>query len=156
MTAVEWDKIGWSSELRTLAHGPSMVEDSGEGGERRIGPSKERVKEGLAMWNRACPLCFAKMPRGLVLSKSEELVCPSCRSELELSRPSRVLGALVGVSGGFLATAWVFGRGVHGAWAVGLLAAVLVFGAGSVLALFFLSDLVVRSKEAAALPHPHK
>lgn len=108
------------------------------------------------MWNRACPLCFAKVPRELVLSKSEELMCPSCRAGLELSRPSRVLGALVGAAAGYLAAAWVSERAIHGAWAVGLLAAVLAFGAGSVLALFFLSDLVVRPKEAAALPHPHK
>jgi len=108
------------------------------------------------MWNRACPLCFAKVPRGVVLSKSEDLACPSCRAELELSRLSRVWGAFVGLLAGYLTASFVFHRGVPGGWAVELLAAVLAFGVGSVAALFFLSDLVVRPKEAAAFPHPHK
>ena len=106
------------------------------------------------MWNRACPLCFAKLPRGLALSRSDDLVCPSCHAELELSRPSRVLGALAGLAVGFVATSWVSERGVRGAWFLGLLAAVLAFAAGSVAVLFFLSDFVVRPKEAAAYPHP--
>ena len=108
------------------------------------------------MWNRACPLCFAKVPRALVLSKSEELACPSCRAQLELSRPSRVVGSLVGVLAGFLVASWVSERLMHGTWVLGLLAAVLAFAAGSVLALFFLSDLIVRPKEPSAFPHPHK
>ena len=108
------------------------------------------------MWNRACPLCSARVPRTLVLSKSEELTCPSCRAQLELSRPSRVLGSLVGVLAGFLAASWVSEGFVHGTWALGLPAAALAFGAGSVVALFFLSDVVVRPKEARAFPHPHK
>ena len=108
------------------------------------------------MWNRACPLCFAKVPRALVLSKSEELACPSCRAQLELSRPSRVVGSLVGLLAGFLVASWLSERLMHGTWALGLLAAVLAFAAGSVLALFFLSDLVVRPKEASTFPHPHK
>ena len=108
------------------------------------------------MWNRACPLCFAKVPRALVLSNSEDLACPSCHVQLELSRPSRVLGATVGCLAGY-AAAWVlFERSVRGSWALGLLAAVLAFGAGSTLALFFLSDLAVRPKETAAFPHAHK
>src|SRR5215470_2445136 len=108
------------------------------------------------MWNRACTLCFAKVPRGLVLSRSEGMTCPSCHAELELSRPSRVLGSFVGVAAGFAAASLVFDRGTRGGWALSLLAAVLAFAAGSVAALFFLSDLVVRPKEAAAYPHPHK
>ena len=105
------------------------------------------------MWNRACPLCFAKVPRPLVLSRSEDLACPSCHAQLELSRPSRVLGAIAGLLAGYVAAAMVFGRTVPGSWALALLAAVLAFGAGSVLALLFLSDLAVRPQEAAAFPH---
>jgi hypothetical protein len=48
------------------------------------------------MGNRACPLCFAKLPRSLVLTRSEDLACPSCHALLELSRSSRVLSAFVG------------------------------------------------------------
>jgi hypothetical protein len=96
------------------------------------------------MWNRACPLCFAKVPRPLVLSRSEDLACPSCHAQLELSRPSRVLGAFTGLLAGSAAALMVFGRNAQGSWALGLLAAVLAYGAGSVLALYFLSDLAVR------------
>jgi hypothetical protein len=108
------------------------------------------------MWNRACPLCFAKVPRGTVLSKSEDLICPSCRAELELSRVSRVLGAFVGLLAGYLAAALVSLGGFSGGWATGLLATVLAFGVGSLAALFFLSDLVVRPKEATAFARLHK
>jgi len=108
------------------------------------------------MWNRACPLCFAKVPRTLVLSRSEDVACPSCRAELELSRPSRVFGSCAGVLAAFLATSWVFDRGIRGAWALGLLVAVLAFAGASAVALFFWSDLVVRPKEPAAFSHPHQ
>ena len=108
------------------------------------------------MWNRACPLCFAKVPRALVLSNSEDLACPSCHARLELSRPSRVLGAITGWLAGYVAASMLFERNVRGGWALGLLAAVLAFGGGSALALFFLSDLVVRPKETAAFPHAHQ
>lgn len=105
------------------------------------------------MSNRACPLCFAKVPRTLLLSRSEELECPSCHTKLELSRPSRVLDALVGVLAGFLAASAVTRAGLRGAWALAMPAAVLVFGTTSALVLFLLSDLVVRPKEAPSFPH---
>jgi len=108
------------------------------------------------MWNRACPLCFAKVPRALVLSKSEDLVCPSCRAQLELSRPSRGLGAVAGLLAGYWAASWASGRGSYGAWALALLAAVLAFGAASAMAVFLFADLVVRPKEAGAFPHAAK
>jgi len=108
------------------------------------------------MWNRACPLCFAKMPRGPLLSRSEDLACPSCHAQLELSRPSRVLDALVGLLAGFLAASAVFRGGVRGAWALGVPAAVLAFGFGSALLVFVFSDLVVRPKEARPFPRPRR
>jgi hypothetical protein len=102
------------------------------------------------MWNRACPLCFVKVPRALVLARSEDFACPSCHARLELSRPSRVLGAIAGLLAGFLAAS------VRESWALSFLAAVLAFGAGSVLALVFLADLAVRPKEAPSFPHAPK
>jgi hypothetical protein len=105
------------------------------------------------MWNRACPLCFARVPRELTLSRSEDLSCPSCRASLELSRPSRVLDASVGLLAAFATASAVFRGSLPGAWAVGPLAAVLAFGAASALAVFFLPDLVVRPKEAGSFPH---
>ena len=108
------------------------------------------------MWNRACPLCFARVPQGLALARSNDLVCPSCHSELELSRPSRVSAALAGLIVAFIAARWVIEGNAFSGWALGVLAAVLGYAAGSVAALSFLSDLVVRPKEAAAFPHAHK
>jgi hypothetical protein len=108
------------------------------------------------MWKRACPMCFVKVPRGLVLARSGDLSCPSCHALLELSRPSRVLGAFVGLFAAYAAVAFVFAQEVRGRWALQLLAAVLAFGAGSALTLFFCSDLTVRPREAEAFPHAHK
>jgi hypothetical protein len=108
------------------------------------------------MWNRACPLCFAKVPRGLVLLRSEDLPCPSCHARLELSRPSRVLASIVGLLAGGAAVSRTIAGGIHGGWAFGLLLAVLSFGVGSVLVLFFLADLAVRPKPAPVFPHSHK
>ena len=108
------------------------------------------------MWNRACPLCFRKVPRTLASSRSDELSCPSCHAELELSRPSRVANAWVGVAAGFLAASAVASQGLSGAWALAPVAAVLAFASASALALVFLADLVVRPKEALDLPHTHE
>jgi|SRR3974390_790990 len=108
------------------------------------------------MSNRACPLCFAKVPRALLLSRSEELECPSCHTKLELSRPSRVLDAFVGVLAGFFAASAVTGAGRPAAWVLAMPSAVLAFGIASALVLFLLSDLVVRPKETPSFPHPHK
>ena len=46
--------------------------------------------------------------------------------------------------------------GIHGGWAMGLLVAVLGFGAGSALILFLLADLAVRPKPATVFSQPHK
>jgi len=108
------------------------------------------------MWNRACPLCFRKVPRTLAASRSDELSCPSCHAELELSRPSRVVNAGVGVAAAFLAASAVASHGLSGAWALAPVAAVFAFGTASALALVFLADLVVRPKAALDFPHTHK
>jgi hypothetical protein len=65
------------------------------------------------------------------------------------------LDAVVGLTAAFAAASAVFRGGLRGAWAVGLLAAVLAFGAASALAVFFVSDLVVRPKQAGSFPHLH-
>lgn len=95
------------------------------------------------MWNRKCPLCFARVPRSLILTLGNELVCPSCHTPLELSRASRVAGA----SGGLLCSfvLWHVARGLtSGGWALQIVAAVLAYGVGSALVLYLLSDLVVQ------------
>ena len=107
------------------------------------------------MWNRACPLCFTKVPRALVLTRMENLACPSCHAPLELSRPSKVLGAMAGLLAGIVGFRVAFGFGEE-KWVVSMVAAVFGYGLGSVLALLVLSDLVVRPKPSPGnFPHTH-
>lgn len=109
------------------------------------------------MWNRACPLCFAKVPRSLVLSHSEELVCPACQTHLEISRPSRVLGSAVGGLTAFAATHVARFLLVTGNWILPLASAVFGFGLGSAVVLLFVCDLIVQPKhEPASFPHSHQ
>lgn len=99
------------------------------------------------MWNRACPLCFARVPRRLILTLGNDLVCPACHAALELSRASRVAGAFAGLFCGFLA--W---RAVNvltgGSWTLPIVGAVWAYGIASAMVLCFLSDLVVEPKLA--------
>jgi hypothetical protein len=107
------------------------------------------------MWNRACPICFARISRFLVLTCSYEITCPTCRSSLELSRQSRLLDSLFGV----LVALFVFHlpfphTGAN--WVLRLLATVFAFCLGSALLLFFAADIVVRpSPLSTPFPHSH-
>jgi hypothetical protein len=101
------------------------------------------------MWNRACPLCFAKVPRSLVLTRGYDLVCPSCGAALELSRASRVLGAAMGLLAGFGSVQVILEVSTMGRWVLPMAGAVLAYGIASAAALFFLSDLVMQPKAAA-------
>jgi len=108
------------------------------------------------MGNHACPLCFAKVPRTLILTKSLELDCPACHAELEVSRGSRVLASFVGVLAGYVAAQ--FGRHASetAQWTLPTVAAFVTFGICSALVLLLFSDLVVRPKiSPAAFPHIH-
>lgn len=109
------------------------------------------------MWNRACPLCFTKVPRSLVLTRGEAVVCPSCGTPLELSRASRVLAALGGLIGAYVGAGVVSGVSVRGEWALGPLAAMLGYGIAAAVVLYFLADLVVQPKTPARhYPQIHK
>lgn len=107
------------------------------------------------MWNRTCPLCFAKVSRFLVLSRSNDLICPACHSPLELSRYSRLLASFVG----FLAGLLVFHLHLPhtGAnWVLRPVAVFIAFGLGSALLLFLVADLVVRpNPPSTSFPHAH-
>ncbi len=98
------------------------------------------------MWNRACPLCFTKLPRILVLTRGDELTCPSCATPLELSRASRVLGAAAGLTAAFVAAHAVWDLSVKGRWALPVVAATLAYGIAAALVVYFLADLVVQPK----------
>ena len=109
------------------------------------------------MSNRACPLCFAKVPRTLVLTHAEELACPSCRAPLELSRSSRVLSASAGLLAGFAAVHLVLLVSTRGRWFLPLAGALLAYALTSALVLFFVSDLVVQPKAPPDhFPQSHK
>jgi hypothetical protein len=102
------------------------------------------------MWNRSCPLCFAKVPRSLVLTRAEDLLCPSCHTPLEISRSSRVLSAIAGLLAGFVAVHVVLRVSTTGRWAIPMVGAVLAYAIASALLLFFLADLVVQPKPPAS------
>jgi hypothetical protein len=109
------------------------------------------------MGNRACPICFAKVPRSLVLTRAEDLTCPSCHTPLELSRSSRVLSAFGGLFAGFVAAQIVFDVTTKGRWALPMVSAVLAYGFASALVLFFVSDLVVQPKPLVGqFQHSHR
>ncbi len=108
------------------------------------------------MWNRACPLCFAKLSRAQVLSSSNDLICPACHAKLELSLPSRVLGAMAGIAAGFAAFYFAPSGSPLTNWTWPMLAAILSFGFASALVLLFASDLVVPSgPRSVTFPHLH-
>jgi hypothetical protein len=96
--------------------------------------------QGL-MWNRACPLCFQRVPGSLVLTRGEDLRCPSCRAPLELSRASRVLGAICGLLLAMVAVGLIVDSRVKGRWVWTVVAAVLAYGVGSTVVLYFLADV---------------
>ena len=102
------------------------------------------------MWNRSCPLCFAKVPRSLLLTRAEDLVCPSCHTPLEISRSSRVLSAVAGLLAGFVAVPVALRVSKTGRWAIPMVGAVLAYALVSALLLFFLADLVVQPKPPAS------
>ena len=105
------------------------------------------------MGNRGCPLCFVKLSRASVVVDSDQLVCPSCHTPLELSRPSRVMAATVGLIAAYFSAQLVLIAGFRTAWFTAPAAAVLAYAVGSALFLCFLSDLVARPEPAAA-PFP--
>lgn len=109
------------------------------------------------MWNRSCPLCFVKLPHTSILARSDDLICPSCHSALEVSRPSRVFAALLGVIAAYLAAEFAVLAMPKEAWFLAVAAAVLAYGVVSALVLYFVSDLVIQPKPlATAFPLAHE
>jgi len=108
------------------------------------------------MENHACPLCFAKLPRTLLLAKTLELICPACHAELEVSRASRVLASFVGMLAAFAAVHWGGRMSGTAGWSLPIVAAIVVFGICSATALLMFSELTVRAPASAAtFPHIH-
>ena len=108
------------------------------------------------MENHACPLCFARVPRTLMLTKTLEVSCPACHAELEVSRGSRVLASFVGILAAFLAARPVGHVSGTAGWTLPIVAAVTVYGICAALVLFVFSELAVRPKiSPTAFPHIH-
>jgi hypothetical protein len=105
------------------------------------------------MWNRACPLCFVKVPRSSVLTHGDQLTCPSCHAPLELSRSTRVFSAAVGLLVAYAVANAVSGSNARGGWLWPILGAVVGYAFGSASILYFLADLTVR-QDATANPFP--
>jgi hypothetical protein len=106
---------------------------------------------------RACPLCFAKVPRTPILTHGDELVCPSCHALLEASRSSRALSAFTGLLAGFGAARIGLRASLATQWVLAMVAAVLGFAMVSALVLLFFTDVVVAPKPSPPnFPHSHK
>ena len=109
------------------------------------------------MWSRSCPLCFVKLPSMTTLVHSDDLICPSCHTALEVSRPSRVFAAFLGVIAAYLAAETVALATPRTAWLLTVVAALLAYGVVSALVLYLVADLVVQPKPiATAFPHAHE
>ena len=109
------------------------------------------------MWNRACPLCFVKMSRFQVLALSNEMSCPACHAELELSRSSRLLSSLVGIVVGAAIFHVAHTTNPMARWIWPIVAAFLSFGFASAGVLIVSADLVVRPQpsHSSVFPHSH-
>jgi uncharacterized protein (DUF983 family) len=106
------------------------------------------------MENHACPLCFAKVPRTLILTKTLGVSCPACHAELEVARGSRLLAAFVGFLAAFVAVHLFAGAGGTAGWTLPIVVAFITYGTCAALVLLVFSELVVRPKSSStAFPH---
>ncbi len=108
------------------------------------------------MWNRACPLCFVKLSPFSVLSRSNDIICPACHAQLELSRHSRVLSSTAGILAAGLVFHLPYTLTPLGNWVIPIVASFLAFGLGATLLLLLRTDLVVRPSAHPAFPQAHQ
>jgi len=108
------------------------------------------------MENHACPLCFAKVPRMLILTKTLEVSCPACHAELEVARGSRLLAAFVGFLAAFVAVHLFEGVGGVAGWTLPVVVAVMAYGMCAALVQLVFCELALRPKVfPTAFPHIH-
>ena len=108
------------------------------------------------MENHACPLCFARVPRTLILTNTLEVECPACHADLEVSRGSRVLASFVGILAAFVAVRLGGQTSGTAGWTLPIVAAIVSFGVCSTVVLILFSELAVRAKiSPSAFPHSH-
>jgi hypothetical protein len=92
-------------------------------------------------------LCFGKVPAVTVVAQSDNIPCPKCGKRLEVSLPSRWLGSLTGLLGGWL----VFRLTSHGdgmlSWVLPVVYAFLAYAVLSPVFLMLTADLVVKPEQ---------
>ncbi len=113
---------------------------------------------------RKCPNCFATVPAAKVLVYTNELVCPSCNSPLEVSALSRNISAfaalIVAAVVWRIASAYYSGHPGALGWVLPILFAFLAYSVAAPLVLIFMADLQLRQLRTPALiadaaPHHH-
>lgn len=100
------------------------------------------------MGKRTCPLCFVRVPWTAALARSYEIQCPACHAPLELSRFTRIVGALGGIAGAIAAAHLIGSIWPGGLWVTQIVAAILGYGVASAAWILVAGDLVVRPKPA--------
>ena len=129
----------------------SARDRSGRGIPRSL---RKKLTNFTTVWNRACPLCFGKVPLVRVLVRTQNLQCPSCHANLKLSRPSRALASAVGLSIGLAMVRCLAIASVRGEWILAVVVGFVGYGVGCAAALGVISDLVAkRQGEAERFPH---
>lgn len=100
---------------------------------------------------RKCPNCFATVPATKVVVYTNDLVCPSCNSPLQVSALSRNISAfaalIVGAIVWRITTAYYSGHPGALGWVLPVLFAFLAYSVAAPLVLAFVADLQLRSLE---------
>jgi len=86
------------------------------------------------------------------VAQSDSILCPGCGRTLELSRPSRLLGALLGLMGAWFAFRLTRSAPGELRWVLPLVASILSYAIVSPLFLMFTGDLVVKREQPYAEP----
>jgi len=106
---------------------------------------------------RQCPNCHAAMPAGKIVAYSNDLVCSSCGSALEISALSRNLSAFAGLGAG--AIVWWLASTHYSqepnalGWVWPVLFSYLALSIVAPLTLMAVADLQPRSVDAESLVH---
>ncbi|HKN60655.1 MAG TPA: hypothetical protein VJW93_05740 [Candidatus Acidoferrales bacterium] len=104
---------------------------------------------------RKCPNCFAAVPATKVLVYTNDLVCPSCNSPLQVSALSRNISMLAALI--VAAIIWRIASAYYlehpGAlgWVLPVLFAFLAYSVAAPLVLAFIADLQLKPLEPATV-----
>ena len=143
-----------AATIRREEYRQGTVSARGRSGPGRPRCLRKKLTNFTTMWNRACPLCFGKVPLVRVLVRTENLQCPSCHANLKLSRPSRALASAVGLSIGLAMVRCLAIASVRGEWILTVVVGFVGYGVGCAAALGVISDLVAKTRgEAEGFPH---